>query len=127
MGFNTAFYVEQPETQRYLEGKMSDFIEKLEILNKNKDTIIEKVRQISTAGVSKTQAQNLREYSAQTQSIDEILLYLDYQCSRDRNLKPAGEKIAGLIKTHKDKGIDVIRYLLGTFARWVIIESKRGE
>ena len=106
---------------------MSDFIEKLEILNKNKNGIINKARQINTAGVSKTQAQNLREYSAQTQSIDEILLYLDYQCARDRNLKPAGEKLTGLIKEYQDKGIEVIRYLLGTFARWVFIERKREE
>jgi hypothetical protein len=106
---------------------MSDFLEELKTLNNNKDAIIGKVRQIGTLGVSKTQAQNLREYAAQTESIDEILLYLDYQCARDRNLKPAGEKLAGLIKNYKDKGIEVIRYLLGTFARWVIIESKRGE
>jgi hypothetical protein len=110
-----------------MEVNMSEFLEKLEILNQHKDTIIAEVKQISTTGVSKTQAQNLREYSVQTQSIDEILLYLDYQCARDRNLKPAGEKIMDMIKKHKAKGIHVIRYLLGTFARWVLIESKRGE
>jgi hypothetical protein len=110
-----------------MEGNMSEFLEKLEILNQHKDAIIAEVKQISTTGVSKTQAQNLREYSVQTQSIDEILLYLDYQCARDRNLKPAGEKLMDIIKKYKAKGIYVIRYLLGTFARWVLIEIKRGE
>jgi hypothetical protein len=127
MGFNAAFYVEQPKTQRYLEVKMSDFIEKLETLNKNKDTIIHEVKKIPTVGVSKTQAQNLREYAAQTQSIEEILLYIDYQCARYRNLKSAGLRLMDLIKRYKVHGIAVIRYILGTFARWVIIESKSGE
>jgi len=106
---------------------MSDFIKKLETLNKEKETIIGSVRQINTGGVSKTQAQNLREYARQIESIDEIQLYLDYQCARDNKLQPAGEKLAVLIKNYKDKGIDVIRYLLGTFARWVLIESKKNE
>ncbi len=106
---------------------MSEFLEKLEILNPHKDAIIAEVKQISTTGVSKTQAQNLREYSVQTQSIDEILLYLDYQCARDKKLEPAGEKLKDMIKKYKAKGIYVIRYLLGTFARWVLIENKRGE
>lgn len=106
---------------------MSDLIEKLNILNQNKNAIIAEVKQISTAGVSKTQAQNLREYASQTVSIDEILLYIEYQCARDRNLKMAGEKLMDMIKKHKSKGIEIIRYLLGTFARWVLIESKRGE
>jgi len=106
---------------------MSNFIENLKNLNQNKDIIIKKIREIDTTGVSKNQAQNLREYSTQTQSIDEILLYIDYQSVRDRKLTNAVEKLKVLINDHKDKGIDVIRYLLGTFARWVIIESKRGE
>ena len=78
-------------------------------------------------GVSKTQAQNLREYAARTESIDELLLYIDYQCVRDRNLKAAGMKLAELIKKHKSKEIEVIRYMLGIFARWAMIESKRGN
>jgi hypothetical protein len=110
-----------------MEGNMSEFLEKLEILDQHKNAIIAEVKQISTTGVSKTQAQNLREYSVQTQSIDEILLYLDYQCARDSNLKPAGEKLMDMIKKYKTKGIHIIRYLLGMFARWVMIESKRGE
>ena len=105
---------------------MSDFIKKLETLNKEKKDIIGSVRQINTSGVSKTQAQNLREYARQIESIDEILLYLDYQCARDNKLKPAGEKLVVLIKNYKGKGIDVIRYLLGTFARWVLIQSKKN-
>lgn len=106
---------------------MSDFIEKLETLNKDKEKIIKEVRAINTAGISKTQAQNLREYSTRTQSIDEILLYIDYQCVRDRKLQDAGKRLTNLIEQYKGQGIEVIRYLLGTFARWVIIESKRGE
>lgn len=112
---------------------MSDFIEKLEVLNQNKSQIIKDVREISTVGVSKTQAQNLREYSVQTQSIAEILLYLDYQMVRDRKLQDAGKKLSSLIEQYKNKikkeeiRIYVIRYMLGTFARWVMIESKQGE
>lgn len=106
---------------------MSDFIDNLNLLNENKDKIIEEVKGISTAGVSKTQAQNLREYAARTESIDELLLYIDYQCVRDRNLKTAGTRLVELIKLYKDKGIDVIRYMLGIFARWVIIRSRSGD
>lgn len=112
---------------------MSDFIEKLEVLNQNKSDIIKAVREITTVGVSKTQAQNLREYSVQTQSIAEILLYIDYQMVRDRKLQDAGKKLSSLIEQYKnkireeDKLIELTRYMLGTFARWVMIESKRGE
>lgn len=106
---------------------MNDFLDKLNILNQHKNEIIKEVREISTLGVTKTQAQNLREYAARTSSIDELLLYIDYQCVRDRNLKPAGVKLTELIKKHKSKEIEVIRYMLGIFARWVMIESKRGE
>lgn len=106
---------------------MSNLIDNLNNLDRNKDRIIEEVKGISTVGVSKTQAQNLREYAARTESIDELLLYIDYQCVRDRNLKPAGNRLAELIKHHKDKGIGVIRYMLGIFARWVIIQAKSGE
>jgi len=106
---------------------MSDFLNKLKVLNENKDEIIKEVRGISPQGVSKTQAQNLREYASRTESIDELLLYIDYQCVRDRNLKAAGMKLAELIKKHKSKEIEVIRYMLGIFARWVMIESRRGE
>jgi hypothetical protein len=106
---------------------MSDIINKLKVLNENKDDIIKQVRGISTQGVSKNQAQNLRAYAVQTESIDELLLYIDYQCVRDRNLKAAGMKLAELIKKYQSKEIEVIRYMLGIFARWVMIESKRGE
>lgn len=107
---------------------MSDFLDKLKVLNENKDDIIKEVRGISTQGVSKNQAQNLRAYAVQTESIDELLLYIDYQCVRDWNLKPAWMKLAELIKKYKSKEIEVIRYMLGIFARWVMIEkSKKGE
>ncbi len=105
---------------------MSDFLDKLNVLNENKDKIIQEVRKISTVGVTKNQAQNLRESAVRTESIDELLLYIEYQCVRDRNLKQAGAQLAELIKRHKEKGIEVIRFMLGTFARWVMIESKRG-
>jgi hypothetical protein len=36
-------------------------------------------------------------------------------------------KLVELIKKYKSKDIEVIRYMLGIFARWVMIESKRGE
>jgi hypothetical protein len=110
-----------------MEVTMSDLLDKLKVLNDNKDEIIKEVRGISTEGFTKNQAQNLRENAAQTESIEEILLYIDYQCARERKLKPAGTRLSELIKRHKDKGIDVIRYMLGIFARWVMIESKRGE
>lgn len=110
---------------------MSDFIAQLKVLNENKDKIIEEVRGISTLGVTKTQAQNLRENAARTESIDEILLYIDYQCVRDRNLKAAGTRLSELIRSYKDrdkdKAIVLVRYMLGIFARWVMIESKRGD
>ena len=112
---------------------MSNFIKKLEVLNQNKEQINRAIREIPTVGVSKTQAQNLREYSVQTQSIDDILLYIDYQMVRDRKLQDAGKKLMGLIEKYREKIkdneilIDMIRYMLGTFARWVMIESKKGE
>lgn len=106
---------------------MSDFLDKLNVLNENKDKIIQEVRKISTVGVSKTQAQNLRENAARTESIEELLLYIEYQCVRDRNMKQAATQLAELIKRHKEKGIEFIRFMLGIFARWVMVESKRGE
>jgi len=106
---------------------MSDFISSLKVLNANKDNIIQDVRKISTQGVTKTQAQNLRENAARTDSIDEILLYIDYQCVRYRNLKSAGAQLSKLIKNYKERdkehALELVRYLLGTFARWVMIES----
>jgi len=106
---------------------MSDFLNQLNVLNQNKDQIIKAVREINTQGVSKSQAQNLREYAAHTESIDELLLYIDYQCVRDKNLKAAGTRLTELIKNHRDKGIGAIRFMLGIFTRWVMIESKKGE
>lgn len=105
---------------------MSDLIKKMETLSQNKDAIIKKIREIDTAGVAKNQAQNLREYSMQTQSIEEILLYIEYQCAREPKLRNAGETLKSMIKDYRDKvkDIDVIRYILGTFARWVLIKSK---
>jgi len=110
---------------------MSDFISELNILNANKDKIIREVRAISTQGVTKTQAQNLRENAARTESIDEILLYIDYQCVRERNLKAAGSRLSELIKSYRDSeknnALVLVRYMLGIFARWVMIESKRED
>ena len=107
---------------------MSDIIKELKILKpEKKNDIITNVRRITIGEATKTQAQNLREYSKKTESIEEILLYLEYQCIREKKLKHAGLQVINLIKKYKGDGIDVIRYLLGTFARWVIIESKRGE
>jgi len=110
---------------------MSDFLAQLKVLNESKDKIIEEVRGISTLGVTKTQAQNLRENAARTESIDEILLYIDYQCVRDRNLKAAGTRLSELIRCYKDRDKDnaivLVRYMLGIFARWVMIESRRGD
>lgn len=126
---------------------MSDYLAKLQILNDNKDKIIADVRKINIKGdsqpkgntwgnhsskskdkgVSKTQAQNLREYATRTESIDELLLYIQYQCVREKELKEPFEELSKLITANKDKGIEVIRYMLGIFARWVMIESKRSE
>lgn len=103
---------------------MSDLIKNMVTLSQNKDAIIKKIKEIDTAGVSKTQAQNLREYAAQTQSIEEILLYIEYQCARERRLQDAGDKLTKMITDYQREGIDVIRYILGTFARWVLIKSK---
>jgi hypothetical protein len=106
----------------------NEFIEKLKILNKAKDTIINEIRGIKSQGVSKTQAQNLREYAVQTSSIEEVLLYIDYQCARERTLKDPGQELRKLMEKYKDQGIEVIRYMLGIFARHVMIQSKeRGE
>lgn len=103
---------------------MSQFIEKLKTLNESKDTIITEIRGIESKGVTKTQAQNLREYAAQTGSIEEVLLYIDYQCARERTLKVPGHELRKLVEKHKRKGIEVIRYMLGIFARHVMIQSK---
>ncbi len=107
---------------------MSQFIEKLKKLNESKDTIISEVCGIDSEGVTKTQAQNLKEYANQTGSIEEVLLYIDYQCARERNFKEPGQVLKEVVGLHKDKGIEVIRYMLGIFARHVMIQSKqRGE
>lgn len=103
---------------------MNEYIKSLENLNKYKDAIIREIRDISTNGVSKTQAQNLREYATQTRSADEMLLYLQYQMAREKSLQSAGNQLAVLIKRYKPNGMVVIRYLLGTFARWVMIQDK---
>ena len=106
----------------------NEFIEKLKILNQVKDALITEVRGIESRGVSKTQAQNLREYAVQTNSIEEVLLYIDYQCARDRNLKEPGQELRKLMGKYKNRGIEVIRYMLGIFARHVMIQSKeRGD
>lgn len=107
---------------------MSEFIEKLKTLNESKDTLIAEIRAINSMGVSKTQAQNLREYAVQTNSIEEVLLYIDYQCAREKSLKEPGHKLSELIKKHKTKGIEVIRYIMGIFSRHVMIQAReRGE
>jgi hypothetical protein len=111
-----------------MEATMSDFIKKLTELNKNKEGVIQDIRRISTDGVSKTQAQNLREYAVKTDFIDEVLLYIEYQCARDKKMQKAGKELKELIqKKYKDKDIDVIRYMLGMYARLVMIKSKQGE
>jgi len=106
---------------------MNEFIKDLNALNAVKDDIIKAVIEIETKGFSKTQAQNFREYSTKTTSIEELKLYLDYQCARDRKLKQAVGNLKKIIDNYKDKGIHVTRYILGTFARHVIINSKRWE
>ncbi|MGD2089713.1 MAG: hypothetical protein PVH61_26290 [Candidatus Aminicenantes bacterium] len=109
---------------------MSDLIKTSEILDtEKKNKIIRDVRQIEIKTELKTQAQNLRELSTKTESIEEILLYLEYQCAREKKwkLNDVGAKLKQKINEYKNDDIEVIRYLLGTFARWVLIESKRGE
>jgi hypothetical protein len=106
----------------------NEFIEKLKILNKAKDTIINEIRGIKSQGVSKTQAQNLREIAVQSSSIEEVLLYVDYQSARNKIPKDVGRELRRLIEKHKNEGIEIIRYMLGVFARHVMIQSKeRGE
>ena len=107
---------------------MSEFLEELKIIEpKKKDTIITEVKQVIVETDLKTQAQNLREYSTKTESIEEILLYLEYQCARDKKWIDIGDKIINLVKKHREDGIEVIRFLLGVFARWVIIQSKKND
>ena len=110
---------------------MSNLIDNLNILNQNKDKIIEAIKRINTGAMTNTQAQNLREYAAQTESIDEILLYIDYQCARERKenrekFRKLVESLKKVIIEYKPKGIGVIRYMLGIFARRVIIRGKSG-
>jgi hypothetical protein len=106
---------------------MSDLLDKLKVLNENKDEIIKKVREIEIGEITTTQAQNLREYAAHTESIEEILLYIEYQNARERKFAKAGPLLIKYIKNYQSKGIDIIRYMLGIFARWVIIKTRRGD
>jgi predicted ThiF/HesA family dinucleotide-utilizing enzyme len=132
----------------------NEFIEKLKILDEAKDTIITEIQCIQTIAITKTQAQNLREYAVQTNSIEEILLYIDYQYARNLknekakdpqkrkenkeynyNLKCAINDLKKCIYYYKNKypaqkeaALEIVRYLLGIFARHVMIQSKeRGE
>jgi CO dehydrogenase/acetyl-CoA synthase gamma subunit (corrinoid Fe-S protein) len=102
---------------------MSQLVEKIKNLNLHKDMIIKDIREIKSTG-SNTQARNLQEYAAKTDSIEEILLYIDYQCARDKKMLTQGRELKNLVEKYKDKGIDVIRYLLGIFARYVLIQTK---
>lgn len=106
---------------------MSDFFKQIKEFNDLKDELIEEIRKIPTEGVSNSQAQNVREYSVRTNSIEEIKLYLKYQMSREKELIKAGNILNKLIEDYKDKGIDAVRYIMGTFARCVAINEKLGE
>jgi len=110
---------------------MSDLYKKMEILNeKKKDNIIKDIMDIpievinNKLAVSSTQAQNLREYATRTDSIEEILLYIKYQCVREGKMKNAGNKLEDLIdKKYRNDGIEAIRFMLGVFARHVKIKE----
>lgn len=104
---------------------MSDFLDRLSKLKDNKDDIIKKVKEIEIGELTTTQAQNLREYAAKTDSIEEILLYIEYQNAREKKFRIAGPKLINLIKSYQIKDIEIIRYMLGIFTRWVIIKSRK--
>jgi hypothetical protein len=131
-----------------------EFIEKLKILNQVKDTLIKEIQIIQTIAITKTQAQNLREYASQTDSIEEVLLYIDYQCVRNlksekvsdqkkrnenkkyneslrktsQDLKKCIEFYKAEYSANKEAVLEIVRFALGVFARHVMIQSKqRGE
>jgi len=112
---------------------MHKVIEKIKFIDENKEEIINDVRKIPDVnGYSKSQAQNLREYSAKTQSIRDIILYIDYQCARfnsNDKFNNASKRLMKHIYEYERKyqtyAIDAIRYLLGAFARLVIIKTEK--
>ena len=106
------------------DKEKNQFIEKLKILNEVKDDIIKEIQRIKPKDISKTQAQNLRESAVQTGSIEEVLLYIDYQCAKKKIPKDSGRELMTLIEKHKAEGIEIIRYMMGVFARHVIIQNE---
>lgn len=106
---------------------MNETIERLKILDKNKDDIIKKINELKPEKFSKSQAQNLLAYSIQTNSVNEVLLFLEYQMARNKDLGETGIELKGLIEEKKESGIEVIRYLLGMFTRKVVIAERAGK
>ena len=127
-----------------------EFIEKLKIMDQEKDAVVTKIKGIQTKAITKTQAQNLREYASQTSSIEELLLYIDYQCTRNLksekdkdpkkrkekqeyndNLKQTSNDLKKCIESYKNKysskkevALEIVRYAMGIFTHHVMIQSK---
>ncbi len=103
------------------------YLDRIIKLNQLKDPIIKEVRAVDFKGFSNTQAQDFREHAMQTVSVQEILLYLDYQMARNINLRKPGAALRQLVVKYNPKGIDVIRYLMGTVVRQVTIQNTQLE
>jgi len=113
---------------------MNEYIEKLTFLADHKEEIIDDVRKIKDVeGYSKSQAQNLREYSTRTPSVKDLILYIDYQCARFDKYKftSASKQLKDYIEDYEKKyspyGIEAIRHMLGAFTRLVIINEKNKK
>jgi len=128
----------------------NEFIERLKVLDEVKDAVITEIQAIQTKVITKTQAQNLREYASQTSAIEEVLLYIDYQCARNLksdkvndpqkrkqnkvyndNLRQTSNDLKKCIEYYKNKYhtkkevvLEIVRYAMGIFARNVMIQSK---
>ncbi len=127
-----------------------EFIEKLKIMDQVKDAVVTEIKGIQTKAITKTQAQNLREYASQTSSVEEVLLYIDYQCVRNlksekvkdpkkskenkeyndslkqtsNDLKKFIESYKNKYSTNKEVALEIVRYAMGIFTRHVMIQSK---
>lgn len=119
---------------------MNETIERLKILDKNKDDIIKKINELKPEKFSKSQAQNLLAYSIQTNSVNEVLLFLEYQMAKDTKREGGKKELSDdekklienwkdlklLVEDYKGSSIEVIRYLLGMFTRRLVIVQHSG-
>ena len=109
---------------------MNEYIANLTFLAGHKEEIIADVRKLTDVeGYNTSQAQKLREYSTRTQSVKDLILYIDYQCARSDKpkflsaSKQLKEYIEGYEKKYSPYSIEAIRNLLGAFA-WLVVISE---